>query len=248
MAPFVHLHCHTTWSLLDGAIPAEALPPMAAERGYEAVALTDHDSLTGAVRFAKSCRSAGIKPIYGAELTLERGAHVTAIARDRTGYANLCRLISGAHLNHERGKPETTRAAIAERAEGLFILSGCERGEVARLAAAGEMPTAIEAARRWRDEIGDGYRIEVFDHRGYGSRALRDRLLGIARETGIPAVATNDVHYPSPTEAGVHQLLNAIRDIVPLSKTQALRRNSEYGFKSPRSMRALFDDEGGRAG
>ena len=247
MSGFVHLHCHSTWSLLDGAIPAETVALMAAELGYEAVALTDHDSLTGAVRFAKSCRSAGVKPIYGAELTLEGGAHVTAIARDRTGYANLCRLISGAHLKHERGKPETTRAAIAERAEGLFILSGCERGEVACLAAAGEMPRAIAAARRWRAEIGDGYRIEVFDHRGYGSRALRDRLLGVARETGIPAVATNDVHYPSPAEAGVHQLLNAIRDIVPLSKTQALRQNSEYGFKSPQAMRALFDDEGGRA-
>src|SRR5688500_2773650 len=247
MSGFVHLHCHSTWSLLDGAIPAEALPPMAAELGYEAVALTDHDSLTGAVRFAKSCRSAGIKPIYGAELTLEGGAHVTAIARNSTGYANLCRLISGAHLRNERGKPQTTRVAIAERSEGLFILSGCERGEVARLAAAGEMPKAIEAARRWRAEIGDGYRIEVFDHRGYGSRTLRDRLLGVARETGIPAVATNDVHYPSPQEAGIHQLLNAIRDIVPLSKTQALRQNSEYGFKSPQAMRALFDDEEGLA-
>ena len=246
MSGFVHLHCHSTWSLLDGAIPAETLPLMAAELGYQAVALTDHDSLTGAVRFAKSCRSVGIKPIYGAELTLEGGHHVTAIARDRTGYANLCRLISGAHLRHERGKPETTRAAIAERAEGLFVLSGCERGEVARLAAAGEMPKAIAAARRWRDEIGNGYRIEVFDHRGYGSRTLRDRLLGIARETGIPAVATNDVHYPSPQEAGTHQLLNAIRDIVPLSKTQALRQNSEYGFKSAQGMRMLFDDDAGR--
>ena len=247
MSGFVHLHCHSTWSLLDGAIPAETLPLMAADLGYEAVAMTDHDSLTGAVRFAKSCRDSGIKPIYGAELTLTGGDHVTAIAANRTGYANLCRLISAAHLSHERGKPQATRAAVAERAEGLFVLSGCERGEVARLAAAGAMPRAIAAARKWRDEIGTGYRIEVFDHRVYGSRTLRDRLLAVAAETGIPAVATNDVHYPSPAEAVTHQLLNAIRDIVPLSKTQALRPNSEYGFKAPLAMRALFDDEAGRA-
>ncbi|HJR44007.1 MAG TPA: DNA polymerase III subunit alpha [Actinomycetota bacterium] len=242
MSGFVHLHCHTTWSLLDGAIPAETLPWMAADLGYQAVAMTDHDALTGAVRFARACRDAGVKPIYGAELTLAGGDHVTALARDATGYANLCRLISQAHLGNERGKPQTTFDAIAERAEGLFVLSGCERGEMARLAAAGAMPQAIDAARKWRDAIGDGFRLEVFDHRGYGNRALRDRLLGISRETGIPAVATNDVHYPSPQEAATHELLNAIRQIVPLSKTQALRANSEYGFKSPAAMRDLFSD------
>ena len=242
MSGFVQLHCHSTWSLLDGAIPAETLPWLAAELGYEAVALTDHDALTGAVRFARACRDAGIKPIYGAELTLAGGHHVTAIARDATGYANLCRLISAAHLGNERGEPHTTFDAIAQRAEGLFVLSGCEKGEVARLAAAGTMPQAIEAARRLRNAIGEGFRIEVFDHRGYGDRSLRDRLLGIAQSTGIPAVATNDVHYPSPQEASTHELLNAIRKIVPLSQTQALRSNSEYGFKAPQAMRELFAD------
>ncbi|MDP9069029.1 MAG: DNA polymerase III subunit alpha [Actinomycetota bacterium] len=246
MSGFVHLHCHSTWSLLDGAIPAETLPWMAAELGYEAVALTDHDALTGAVRFARACRDAGVKPIYGAELTLTDGHHVTAIARDATGYANLCRLISRAHLDHERGQPRTTFASLAERAEGLFVLSGCGRGEVPALAAAGAMPQAIEAARRWRDVIGDGYRIEVFDHRGYGASTLRDRLLGIARETGIQAVATNDVHYPTPREAATHELLHAIREIVPLSRTKALRSNSEYGFKAPHAMRELFQDAAGR--
>src|SRR5918992_4004007 len=152
MSGFVHLHCHSTWSLLDGAIPAESLPDAAAALGYDAVALTDHDALTGAVRFASACRAAGVKPIYGAELTVgeqnegdEDGAtsrgttqkrvggrrdaphpqspshlptHVTVIARNATGYGNLCRLISDAHLGHERGEPRTTMARIADRAEG----------------------------------------------------------------------------------------------------------------------------------
>jgi len=242
MSGFVHLHCHTTWSLRDGAIPAEALPHAAAALGYDAVAMTDHDGLTGAVRFQRGCQEAGVKPIFGAELTLKDGSHVTAIAKDRTGYGNLCRLISASHLTNERGEPGTTMEAIAERAGGLFVFSGCERGEIARLAAADRMPQAIEAAARWRRAIGDGFRIEVFDHRTYGSRTLRNRLLAIADELGIPGVATNDVHYAVPRQAGVHELLHAMREIVPLSKTQSQRANSEYYLKPPAEMRRLFED------
>ncbi|HWL65109.1 MAG TPA: PHP domain-containing protein, partial [Actinomycetota bacterium] len=242
MSSFVHLHCHTTWSLLDGTIPAESLPHAARHLGFEAIAMTDHDSLTGAVRFARACRAAGVKPIYGAELTLTDGSHVTAIARDAVGYGNLCRLITDSHMCNERGKPGTTMAKVAERAEGLFVLSGCGSGEVARLAAAGALPQAEEAALQWRDAIGDGYRIEVFDHRGYGDRMLRDRLLRIAKDTGIAAVATNDVHYPAPGDAGVHELLHAIKEIVPLSQTQALRHTSEFHLKDATEMAELFYD------
>jgi error-prone DNA polymerase len=239
---FVHLHCHSTWSLLDGAIPAEALPHAAALLGFEAIALTDHDSLLGAVRFAQACRAAGVKPIYGAELTMRSGDHVTVIARNATGYANLCRLITAAHLGSERGSPATTWDSLVARSEGLFVLSGCERGEVARLAAAGAIPEAISAARRRRAAIGDGYRIEVFDHRGRGHRTLRDRLLHVAHEAGVAAVATNDVHYAVPEHAATHEVLHAIKEIVPLSRSHALRTNSEYDLKDPVEMRSLFAD------
>ena len=258
MSGFVHLHCHTTWSLLDGAVPAEMLAHAAAEAGFEAVAMTDHDSLTGAVRFSKACRDAGVKPIFGAELTVggppeparpeparrepARPEHVTVIAQSKVGYANLCRLISEAHLTNVRGAPHTSLEKFAQRSDGLFVLSGCARGEVARLAAAGALPEAIAAAHRWRAAIGDGYRIEVFDHRGYGDHALRDRLLDIAVQTKIPAVATNDVHYVTPEGAGTHELLHAIKDIVPLSRTRALRSNSEYFMKDEREMQNLFSD------
>jgi error-prone DNA polymerase len=239
---FVHLHVHTTWSLLDGAIPAEMLPFLARALGYEAIAITDHDALTGAVRFTKACEQAGVKPLYGAELTLDDGSHLTVLAKNRSGYGNLCRLISEAHLSHERGQPSISRERIVERADGLFVLSGCERGEVARLAAAGSIPEAIAAARRWRSELGDAFRLEVFDHRGYGHRGLRDRLLKIAHETGVRPVATNDVHYPLPDHAVTHEVLHAIKEIVPLSCTQALRPNAEYHLKAPEEMRALFAD------
>ncbi|MGI8774799.1 MAG: DNA polymerase III subunit alpha [Actinomycetota bacterium] len=242
MSGFVHLHVHSAWSLLDGAIPAEELPYLAAEMGYEAVAITDHDALTGAVRFTKACADAGIKPLYGAELTLDDGSHITALAKTTAGYGNLCRLISESHLNNERGKPAANFDAVVRRAEGLYVFSGCARGEVARHAGAGRINEAIAAARRWRDAIGDDYRIEVFDHRGYGHRALRDRLLKVAHDTGIPAVGTNDVHYSEPRRALAHELLHAIKEIVPLSKTQALRGNAEYWLKPPGDMRALFAD------
>jgi error-prone DNA polymerase len=242
VSSFVHLHCHTTWSLLDGAIPAEALPYIAAEAGFEAVAMTDHDALTGAVRFSRACREAGVKPIFGAELTLTSGDHVTLIARDATGYGNLCRLISDAHLSSERGHPATTFEKIAARPEGLFVLSGCARGEVPRLAAAGRISQALAAVRRYRDAFGDSYRLEVFDHRGYGDRALRDRLLKIARESWVRAVATNDVHYATPEWAGVHELLHAINAIVPLARTQALRHTAEYSLKDAAAMRSLLED------
>ncbi|MGH2699956.1 MAG: PHP domain-containing protein, partial [Actinomycetota bacterium] len=223
MSGFVQLHCHSNWSLLDGAISAEELPEMAARRGYEAVALTDHDSLLGAVRFTRAARRAGVKPLYGAELTLEpeqrdsdetkrpddRLHHVTALARNATGYGNLCRLISRGHLSNardglgqtakrKRGKPSITYEDLFERAEGLFVLSGCERGLVARQAASGRVDEAVETALRLRSELGDGFRIEVFDHRGYGHRTLRDRLLGVAKDSGVPAVATNNGHYAAP--------------------------------------------------
>jgi error-prone DNA polymerase len=242
VSSFVHLHCHTVWSLLDGALPAEALAHIAADWGYEAVAMTDHDSLTGAVRFAKACREAGIKPIFGAELSLAGGEHITAIARDRTGYANLCRLISDSHLSNERGEPATTFEKVTARSEGLFLLSGCKNGAVSRSAARADIPGAIETARRWREAVGDGYRVEVYDHRGYGDRALRDRLLCVAREAGIPAVASNDVHYGVPQHAGWHEVLHAIKDIVPLSRARALRATSEYYLKDPAEMRGLFSD------
>ena len=147
MSGFVQLHCHTTWSLLDGAITAEALPPLAARQGYEAVALTDHDSLMGAVRFTRAAWEAGVKPIYGAELTLEsedrdaagrrRRSRHRACARDATGYGNLCRLDLQGPPDERTGKPRINYDDLVERAEGLFVLSGCERGQVARLAASG---------------------------------------------------------------------------------------------------------------
>ena len=256
MSGFVHLHCHSNWSLLDGAMTAEELPSLAARQGYEAVALTDHDSLLGAVRFTRAAPEAGVKPIYGAELTIDpdqtppdRKArpddhlhHVTAIARDVTGYGNLCRLISKGHLNNERGKPRITYDDLIGRTEGLFVLSGCERGLVARLAASGRMNEAIDAAKRMHSAIGDGWRIEVFDQRGYGHRALRDRLLSVAKNSGVPAVATNNVHYVSPRSAATHEVLHAIKHIVPLSRTQALRATSEYYLKDPDEMRDLFFD------
>lgn len=239
---FVHLHVHSVWSLLDGALFAEDIPALAAERGMQAVALTDHDALTGAVRFTRACRRHGVKPLYGAELTMDDGGHVTVLARNRRGYANLCRLISAAHLGNPRGRPSTTFAALAEHADGLFVLSGCERSRLARFVAAGRRRAALAEARRWRAAFGDRFRIEVSDHLTEDSRLQRVRMIELARAAGVPAVATNDVHHGDPAGAVTHEVLNAIRRIVPLSAGRALRPNAERYLKSAAEMRALFAD------
>ena len=208
--------------------------------------MTDHDSLTGAVRFSKACKAAGVKPIFGAELTLETvDRRLTSPRSPRTPpvTGTSAGLISAAHLTNERGEPRTTLEAIAERAEGLFVLSGCERGEVARLAAAGRLP---EARAGWPS--GGGMRSATATASrssttaATGTARIRDRLLAIARDTGITAGRDERRPLPRPPDAGTHEVLHAIKEIVPLSRTQALRPNSEYYLKSPAEMRALFTD------
>lgn len=145
MSDFVHLHVHSCFSLLDGAADVGPLTQKAKELGMPAIALTDHDGLYGAIRFYKAAKEADIKPIVGAELTLEGGYHVVLLAMDREGYSNLCRLISASHLARPDGSPELSWSTLAEHSESLIALSGCERGE---LVSALRGPGASDKGRR----------------------------------------------------------------------------------------------------
>src|SRR3972149_1082020 len=120
--PWIELHCHTNYSLLDGASPPDEMVERAAEMGMPALAVTDHDGLYGAVRFWKAAKQAGIKPIIGAEMTLEDDHHLVLLARDRAGYANLSRLISYAQLSHQKGQARLSQDLLTRHAEGLFCL------------------------------------------------------------------------------------------------------------------------------
>ena len=124
---YAELHCHSHWSLLGGASSVEEVVLRARELGYEALALTDHDGLHGAMEFAQTASAFGVRPIVGAEVTLVNGYHLTLLCETQEGYANLCRLLSHAHLNSPRGQPALAPAVLARHADGLIALAGISR-------------------------------------------------------------------------------------------------------------------------
>jgi DNA polymerase III alpha subunit len=150
MTQYVELHTHSNFSLLDGASTVEQLIEAARDAGMAALALTDHNGLYAAPQFFRVAREAGIKPILGAELTLEHGFHITLLIKDKTGYANLSRLITKAQLAGSKGDPKLTFADVAERSEGLICLSGCSKGEISSLMLKGKKDEALKAAQKYR--------------------------------------------------------------------------------------------------
>src|SRR4030042_5130994 len=145
--PYIALHAHSNFSFLDGASHIEELVLRARDLGYESLALTDHDGLHGAMEFARCAKAWGLRPITGAEVTLANGHHLTLLCESQRGYANLCRLLTHAHLDHERGHPCVEPDVLARHAEGLIALSGCRRGEVPWLVAQGRYRGAGGGAR-----------------------------------------------------------------------------------------------------
>jgi error-prone DNA polymerase len=248
---FVHLHCRSYFSLKDGAFSPEHLAQRAAELGMPAVALTDRDGLYGAARFVDACRGVGVRPILGARLTLateeeRRGTspdphHVVLLARDARGYANLCRLITSAHMRGERGEPWLAPREVMERAEGLVCLLGPESPPAA-LALAGRPGAAREMTRPWREAFGPWCFLEVRDLQGPGSTAEVRTMLALAEDAGLPAVATNAVRYLVPEDAFLADALECMREIVSVTPHHVSRRNAEGYLKQPAAMRASFAD------
>ncbi|MGF9822240.1 PHP domain-containing protein, partial [Brevibacillus agri] len=208
MTSFVHLHVHTEYSLLDGAARIEALVARAQELGMSALAITDHANLYGAVPFYKACQAAQIKPIIGMELYVIEGNlqdrvrnapaphHLVVLAENETGYRNLLKLATVANTEGNYIIPRVNKEALVRHAEGLIALSGCQHGEVAQLLLAGEAQAALEAALWHRRVFGEAnYFLELADHGLESERRLNARLVKLSQETGIPLVATNNVHY-----------------------------------------------------
>ncbi|MCC7322704.1 MAG: PHP domain-containing protein, partial [Gemmatimonadaceae bacterium] len=211
---FVELHCHSVFSLLDGASEPEALVARAKALGMPALALTDHDDLGGAVRFAQAAREAEIGGILGCELTLEADgapSHVVLLAESRVGYGNIASLITRGRMDNPRGSPLVSLDTLARHTEGVFALTGCPRGWVPARIAAGDVDGACEAAATLLDLFEGRLAIEVWDHHLPEERALVRQLIPLARSLGIPWVVTNDVHYALPTGRIVHDVLSALR-------------------------------------
>ena len=256
---YVELHCHSYYSLLDGASSPEALVEQAAALGYPALALTDHDGLYGAVRFWQAARERGIKPIIGAEVTLAAGpprlpaqsacgtgSHLTLLAEDRRGYASLCRLLSAGQLAGQKGQPKLAVEALAAHANGLLCLSGCRQGAIASALLAGDEEKARRAAGQLRDLFGPGrFWIELQRHYLPSDAQLAIALVALARRLGAGLVATNNVHYAGRSGQRLHDLLTCIRCHATLPEALAgglLHPNSEQHLKSPQEMAALFAD------
>ncbi|HEX6806734.1 MAG TPA: error-prone DNA polymerase [Gemmatimonadaceae bacterium] len=257
-AGYVELHCHSAYSLLDGASHPDALVARARRLGFPALALTDHDELGGAVAFAQAAGDAGLGGIIGAEITVRHegpppdagDSHLVLLAESREGYANLSTIITRARMESGRGQPGVSLDVVAQHAAGLFALTGCPRGWVPRLVARGDPDGACEAAATLLDIFTGRVAIECWDHGLDEERRLVPPLMAIARALDIPWVVTNDVHYAEPRGRIVHDVLSALRHQRTLDTMGTrLRPNGEWYLKSARQMARRWqqDPEGLRA-
>jgi error-prone DNA polymerase len=233
---YVELHCHSGFSLGDGASTPEALAARAAELGYTALALTDHDDLGGAVRFSNACREVGVRPILGAELTLDDDSHLTLLAEDVAGWRNLAALITHARGQNSRGHPSLSFDVLATHTAGLVALSGCPRGRIPRALAQGRYATAPSAAAQLRDIFGDALYLEIWDHHTHGEASLCADLLDLAAEFDLPWTITHNVHYATPAGRHVHNLLVCTRRGLTIAEAEAqglLRPSAEWRLQLP---------------
>ncbi len=241
---YVELHCHSCFSLREGASTPLELVLRAGELGYTALALTDHDSLAGAMQFAQAAKAWEVQAVIGAEVTLSDGAHLTLLCETPRGYANLSRLLTRANLTSPRGEPRVRFEWLIEHAEGLIALSVCRKGEVAALAERGELRAAGEAASRYRDVFGsEGYFVELQENLVYEDLPRNEGLVALARDLGLGIVATNNVHYHLQERHQLHDVLVAVRHHTNLEEARPhLRANAEFYLKPPQEMERLFSD------
>lgn len=239
---FTHLHVHSNFSFLDGGSSVYALLDRAKEVGCEALALTDHNGLYGAVRFYGYAKKIGIKPIIGVEMDMEDTYHLVLLAKNINGYSNLCKIVTRAHLSHERGQPAASLELIEKYKGGLFCLSGCSIGEVPSLVAEGRLEAARVAALKYIDVFGrDNFLIEMQNHMLPGSSLINSQLNELASELGLRCVATNNVHYAAKEDFKVQDVLVCVKTLTRLDDDHPLRRrNAEYYLKSPKAMANLF--------
>ncbi len=247
--PYVELHCHSAFSFLDGASLPDELVGTAVQGGHTALALTDHDTVSGSMEFAQAARQLGLRAIHGAEITvldqtgdaIEDARHLTLLVRDAAGWANLSRLLTRAWAHTREGDarrslgaPSVTLADVEEHAEGLVCLSGCARRGVR------DEPTM----RRLLSAFGrDAFRVELQRPFARHDRTLNRGLAGLAERLRVPCVATGNVHAHTALRARLQDALVAVREHTTLDASEPLRRgNHAHVLASPAAMAARFED------
>src|SRR3954447_20151408 len=253
--PYVELHCHSTFSFLDGASHPIELAGAAAEQGHPALALTDHDGLYGAMELAQAAKPLGIRPLTGAELTLDDGSHLTLLCESAVGYHNLCLLLTESHRGTREWsasgtpKPATQPTVALEHverhADGLVCLSGCAReGAVGGRVERGDHAGAAAVARRLGKAFGhDRFRIELQRPFARNDRRRNRHLAQLAERMQVPTVATGNVHAHSKDRIPLQDAFVAVRLHTTLDESEPARRgNSSHVLAPPEAMAARFAD------
>ncbi len=236
--PYVELHCHSAYSFLDGVSQPEELARTAADLGHVALALTDHNSVSGSMELAQAARDAGVRAIHGAEMDMRDGRHLTLLVRDARGWSNLCRILTYAHARtrdrpgRERTEPSVALQTVLDHAEGLVCLTGCAEHGVR------DEPTM----RRLLDAFGpEGLRVELQRPYARHDRARNRALAALARRLGVACVATGDVHAHARSRAELQDAFVALRHHTTLDASEPLRRgNHSHVMSAPQAMASRF--------
>ena len=255
MSGFVHLHLHSEYSLLDGACRVKEIPKRVKECGQDAVAITDHGVLYGAVAFYNACRAEGVKPIIGCEVYVapERrfdktyrpdgyADHLVLLCENMTGYKNLIAMVSKSFTEGFYNKPRVDEELLRNHSEGLIALSACLGGKIPKLLAKGEYDRAVESARLYSSIFGkDHFYIEIQNHGLPEQRVVLPRLVHFAEVCGLPLVATNDCHYLRREDAATQAILMCIQTNTTVeSGRPAAFATDEFYLKSTEEMENLF--------
>ena len=237
---FIHLHVHSNFSYKDATPHPAELIKAAAHYEMPAVALTDHNTLAGAIRFYRAAQGTGVRPIIGSEIELASGHHLTLLATNMAGYSNLCRLLSAMHLAQPQTQPTATWEMLAQYAHDLICLSGCAHSRLSRDIMR-DQPAARTFLQRLAITFPDSCYVELENPLLADSSQLMLRLAALAKELNLPLVATNNVHFLRQCDHKVRDMLVCMGANISLLQPHPYRHaNDQRYFKGPRSMRQLF--------
>src|SRR3989338_8430418 len=261
-ANFVHLHLHTQYSLLDGAIRHDDLFKLAREYKMPALAMTDHGNMFGAIEFYEKASHYGIKPIIGCEVYVATGSrlnktsvrgnkeggeqevsfHLILLVKNIKGYKNLCKLVTAAYLEGFYYKPRIDKELLMANNEGLIALTSCLHGEIPYLLNNGNKEKALKVAEEYKAIFNNNrFFLELQDNKLPEQKKVNEGLLNISKKLDIPIVATNDCHYLKREEAKAHDILVCIQTGKTVNATDRLKfRTDEFYFKSPKEMELAF--------
>ena len=256
MSGFVHLHLHTEYSLLDGAAIINRIADKALSDGQNAVAITDHGAMFGAVEFYDALKAKGVKPIIGCEVYVaarprfmkegradSSGNHLILLCKNDVGYKNLCVMVSKSYIDGFYMKPRIDMDLIREHHEGLIALSGCVAGKIPQLILAGSMAEAEKYAIEMKDIFGEDFYLEIQNHGIDEEMKVAFGIRLISKKLGIPMVATNDVHYIDRNDAETQATLLCIQTNSCITDGRPIGfEKNEFYFKTEREMRDLFSD------